>query len=70
MKNKILNFIIDIILITIVFGITDVMMIKVFHSEKIWLELCIYIVLYGMFFGSKYMITKYFANKKKGEENE
>ena len=70
MKNKILNFFIDILLIAIVFGITDVMMIKVFHSEKIWIELCVYIVLYGIFFGSKYIITKSFANKKKGEENE
>ena len=53
MKNKIIDIIVDILLMTIIFSVTDIVSLKVFHSESIWLELGIYIVLYAVVFGSK-----------------
>lgn len=73
MKKKIINIIADILLITVAFAITDILMIKVFHSESMWLELLIYIVLYGIVFGSKHGLTilwKRFASNKKETEEE
>ena len=52
-SKKILGIVVDIILIAIVFAITDHLMLKVIQSENLWLELGIYIVLYGIVFGSK-----------------
>ncbi len=66
MRKKILNIVIDILLIALVFGVTDIMMIKVFNSENLWLELGIYIVFYGIVFGGKSGIVylwKRFVNK-------
>ncbi len=63
MKKKIINAVIDIVLIAIVFAITDAMLIKVFHSENLWLELGIYIVMYGIVFGAKSGI-KYIWKKR------
>lgn len=53
MKRKICDIIIDILLITAVFAVTDWLMIDVLHSENLWLELGVYIVLYGIVFGAK-----------------
>ena len=52
-KKKIFNFIVDVLLIGIVFSITDAVSLKVFHSENFWLELGIYLVLYTVAFGTK-----------------
>lgn len=56
MRKKIINAIVDILLIVVVFAVTDILMMKVFHSEKMWLELLIYVVLYCIVFGSKWVI--------------
>lgn len=61
MKRKIINAVIDILLITVAFALTDVLMIKVFHSEKMLLELLCYVVLYGILFGGKWAATKLWA---------
>ena len=53
MKKKIINIAVDIILIALVFAITDYLMLTVFESENLWLELGIYIVFYGCVFGAK-----------------
>ncbi len=66
--KKIINIIVDIILIAVVFSVTDIMMIKVFHSENLWLELGIYIVFYGIVFGAKSGIV-YLLRKKRFNEN-
>lgn len=58
MKKKILNTVIDIILIAVAYAVTDILMLKVFHSESMWLELLCYVVLYGILFGGKWAITK------------
>ena len=74
MKKKILDIIVDIILIGIVFGVTDAVLLKVFRSESLWLELGIYIVFYAIAFGTKRGIiilwTKFVSKKKEGNENE
>lgn len=77
MKKKIINIIVDILLIMVVFAITDALVLNVFHSEKMWLELLIYVILYGIaygiVFGSKHGLTilwKRFASKKKESEKE
>ena len=53
MKKKIIGILVDIILFSIVFGVTDTVLLKVFHSENFWLELGIYLVLYTVAFGTK-----------------
>ncbi len=66
--KKIINVIVDIILIAVVFSITDHLMLKVLQSENLWLELGIYIVLYGIVFGAKngiiYLWNKHRKNKE------
>ena len=73
-KKKIFNFIVDVLLIGIVLSITDAVSLKVFHSEKFWLELGIYLVLYTIAFGTKRGIiilwNKFISKKKEGNENE
>ena len=73
-KKKIFNFIVDVLLIGIVFGVTDAVLLKVFHSENLWLELSIYIVLYAIAFGTKRGViilwNKFVSKKKEGNENE
>ena len=73
-KKKIFNFIVDVLLIGIVFSITDAVSLKVFHSESFWLELGIYLVLYTVAFGTKRGIiilwNKFVYKKKEGNENE
>ena len=73
-KKKIFNFIVDVLLISIVFSITDAVSLKVFHSESFWLELGIYLVLYTIAFGTKRGIiilwNKFISKKKEGNKNE
>lgn len=69
-KKKIISLIVDIILIGIVFGVTDAVLLKVFRSESLWLELGIYIVFYAIVFGSKrgiMILWNRFVSKKKKE---
>ena len=74
MKKKIIGILVDIILFSIVFGVTDTVLLKVFHSESFWLELGIYLVLYTIAFGTKRGIiilwNKFVSKKKEGNENE
>ena len=74
MKKKIIDIIVDILLIGTVFSVTDIVLREVFHSESLWLELGIYIVLYAIVFGAKsgiVLLWKRFVSKKKeGNENE
>ena len=58
MKKKIMNAIIDILLIAVAFAVTDILMMKVLHSESMWLELLCYVVLYGILFGGKWAVAK------------
>ena len=68
MKRKIMNTIVDILLIAVVFSVTDYAMIRVLRSENLWLELGIYIVLYGIVFGAKSGIV--YLWKKNRQEKE
>ena len=73
MKKKIIGILVDIILFGIVFGVTDVVLLKVFHSESFWLELGIYLVLYAIAFGTKRGIiilwSRLVSKNEKGNEN-
>ncbi len=58
MKNKItvkkvIDFVVDVILIMAIIMITDLLMSRVFHTEKIIFEILIYVSLYIIFFGAK-----------------
>ena len=53
MKKKIMDIIVDILLVGIVFSVTDYVSLKVFHIENFWLEFGIYIVFYTIVFGCK-----------------
>ena len=57
MKKKIINFIIDIPLIWATFFLSDIVVLKVFHSESLWLELGFYLLFYALFFGAKNSIV-------------
>ena len=68
MKKKIIGILVDIILFGIVFGVTDTVLLKVFHPESFWLELGIYLVLYTIAFGTKrgiIILWNKFVSKKK-----
>ena len=73
-KKNIFNYIVDVLLIGIVFSITDAVSLKVIHSENFWLELGNYLVLYTDAFGTKRGIiilwNKFVSKKKEGNENE
>lgn len=64
MRRKIINIIIDIVLITGVFALVDLLSLKVFHSESIWLDIGLYIVLYILVFGAKRGIITIWKRKK------
>jgi hypothetical protein len=66
-KRKIESLIVDLLLITLVFAVTDSVMLHVLHSENLWLELGIYIFLYGIVFGTKSGIV-YLWKKAKQEK--
>jgi len=55
----------DILLITVVFAGTDRLMIYVLYGENLWLELGIYIVLYGIVLGA-IEIADWVKEKKRG----
>lgn len=63
-KRRILNTIVDIGLITIIFGLTDAVMLHLFHTENFWLEMGVYVVLYGVFFGAKSGIVYLWKRRK------
>lgn len=68
MKRKIIDIIVDILLIGTVFSVTDIVLREVFHSENLWLELGIYIVFYAIVFGAKsgiVLLWKRLVSKKK-----
>lgn len=64
MRRKVINIIIDIVLITGVFALVDLLSLKVFHSESIWLDIGLYIVLYILVFGAKRGIITLWKRKK------
>lgn len=64
MKNKIVNIIIDVILIAVAFAGTDILMINVFYSDSMWLELLCYVLLYGILFGGEWVVIKLWTNRK------
>lgn len=68
MKKRIINTVVDILLIAVIFAVTDAIMSKVFRSDKMWLELIVYVVLYGIAFGSKWVISKLCIFRKTEEE--
>ena len=70
MKRKIINIIVDIILIGMIFAITDFLMLKVIKSDKLWLDLLIYIVFYGVVFGTKKGIIYLWQRKKNINTND
>ena len=53
MKKKIIDIIVDVLLIMIVFSVIDLVSLKLFHSQNFWLEFGIYISFYAIVFGSK-----------------
>ena len=67
-KRKILNLIIDIILMAIALSIAEELTLNVIKSESFWLEMGIYLVLYGIVLGAKRWIV-YLWRRKNYEEN-
>ena len=72
MRKKIIGVVIDILLLTGIFALVDILSVKVFHSESIWPDVCLYIALYVFVFGIKRAIVFLFNRKKatssEGEE--
>lgn len=57
----------DIILITAVIYFTDLLRLKVLHSESFWLEIGLYILFYSAVFGAKRGISAALKKRKKTE---
>lgn len=64
LKRKVINIIIDLVLITGIFALVDILSIKVFRSESIWLDIGLYIMLYIAVFGVKSGIVVLLKRKK------
>lgn len=61
------NIALDIILITAVIYFTDLLRLKVLHSESFWLEIGLYILFYSAVFGAKRGISAALKKRKKTE---
>lgn len=66
-RQKILNFIIDFIIIAVSFEISDYFAIQVFQSEKWYVELVIYMVVFMSLQGIVSLVKR-FRNKKIDEK--
>lgn len=64
MKRKVLSILIDIVLITLVLALVDILVLKVFRSESIWLYIGLYIAAYVVVFGAKRSIVVLLKRKK------
>ena len=64
LKRKVINIIIDLVLVTGIFALVDILSIKVFRSESIWLHIGLYIMLYIAVFGVKSGIVVLLKRKK------
>lgn len=68
MKKKIVGIFVDILLFMAVFSATEYLLQHLFHSERLFLELVIYMVFYGIAFGAKSGIValwkRFFAKTK------
>lgn len=53
MKRKVINVIIDLAMLVGVFAIVDILAMKVFHSENVWLDIGLYTAAYIVVFGIK-----------------
>ena len=58
---------VDIILITAVIYFTDLLRLRVLHSESFWLEIGMYILFYSAVFGAKGGISAVLKKRKKAE---
>ncbi len=65
MKQKLIRIAVDIVLITLVFAITDWLVLRVFHSEKRFVELLVYLVFYALVFGGKQLICSAWKKHRK-----
>ena len=64
MKKKIMDIVVDIVLITGVFMATDGVVTHLLRSENIWLELGVYAVFYAIVFGAKAGIAYLWKKRK------
>ena len=69
MKTKILDFIVDVLLLAAVFGVTDAVALSVFHSESTWLHLGLYIVFYAIAFGAKQGVVTLWNRRRASKKN-
>ena len=53
MRNKIIDFIVDVLLFVGVFSATDAALVNVFQSESIWLRIGLYMIFFAVVFGVK-----------------
>ena len=68
-KKKIANLAVDLLLIMLVFMLTDWVMLRVLHSEKLLPEVLVYLVLYGVVFGAKRLLMVLWNKRKQNETN-
>lgn len=65
MKRKILNIIIDIILMGISLSVSDYITLNIIKSENFWVGMGVYLVFYGIVFGAKNGIIYLWRRKRK-----
>lgn len=69
MKKKIIDIVVDILLFTVIFSATDLVIQTFFHSDSVWLELGIYLVLYAIVFGVKGGILSLWRKRHNGQKD-
>lgn len=53
MKRKLIGIAVDVLLIALVFCLTDTVVLGVLRTESIWIELGVYLVFYAAVYGIK-----------------
>lgn len=74
MFNKLTDFLVELVIISLSFELSDILSVKVFESEAWYIELLIYLVSYMalhlILSIAKYIIAKVKENKEKAAERE
>ena len=69
-KKKIVNFVVDLLLIAIAFSVTDFVLLNLFETENGLLELGIYLVCYALLFGAKKGVEILYLRLKQNKDSE
>lgn len=70
MKRKIINGVVDILFIMIVFSVTDWITLHIFNTDKWWMELLTYLVIYAALAAVRWLIRRAWCQLIRKSTNE